>query len=232
MNVSWDSLRCLNGSQALAFEELCCQLLQTDPPVPDARFVRKGTRDAGVEGFWELPDGSEHGLQAKFFRQPPNSGQWGQIDESVKTALKKHPKLTKYTICVPADRDNPRIEDQKDYMKCWDERVEKWEGWAQDRQRSVEFEFCGQSELLRLLTDEKNVGLKRFWFGKDELSDAWFSRRKDESIAPLLNNRYLPALHVDITDLDACIEGLLHEDIFGSSGWSGRLSDELISGFV
>lgn len=214
MSFSWSDLRSWNGSQQLAFEELCCQLHSTTPPVTDARFIRKGTRDAGVEGYWEVPDGSEHGLQAKFFRGTPNESQMSQIDGSVKTALSKHPQLTKYIVCLPMDRDNPRIEGQEDFMQRWDTHAAKWAKWASELNRTIEFEYCGESELCRLLATEVNAGLERFWFGKDEFSLSWFVRRKEESIAPLRDSRYLPNLHVDITDLDRCIEGLTHDHTF------------------
>jgi len=40
--------------------------------------LHKGVRDAGVEGYGQFPDGSEHGLQAKFFDGSPDEGQLGQ----------------------------------------------------------------------------------------------------------------------------------------------------------
>ncbi len=216
MTLFWIDLRAWNGSQKLAFEELCCQLHSAIRPIAGAKFIRKGVRDAGVEGYWQLPDGSEHGIQAKFFHGSPDASQMAQIDDSFKTALLKHPKLTKYTICLPTDRDNPRIEGQNDFMQRWNSHVAKWNDWASQVGRIIDFEYCGESELCRLLALEENAGLLRFWFGKDELSPNWFVRRKNESIAPLIESRYLPDLHVDISALDRCFEGLVHDFLFFS----------------
>src|SRR5207247_10199065 len=87
------------------------------------KFVRKGAPDAGVECYWALPGGDEHAWQAKFFIAPPSVGQWAQIDDSVKTALTKHPRLTRYTVCVPIDRPDPRQQSQKSFLDKWTERV-------------------------------------------------------------------------------------------------------------
>jgi hypothetical protein len=71
-------------------------------------FRRKGAPDAGVESFWTMPNGDETGWQTKFFSSL-GSTQWDQIDKSVKTALDKHPRLTRYVVCLPFDRADPRI---------------------------------------------------------------------------------------------------------------------------
>src|SRR5947209_7590252 len=109
MNINWQNLRPWNGSQNLAFEEICCQLVSYETVPPGSNFIRKGAPDAGVECYWALPTGDDWGWQAKFFPFVPKANQWLQISESVKTALEKHPRLTSYTICLPIDRQDPRI---------------------------------------------------------------------------------------------------------------------------
>jgi hypothetical protein len=56
------------GGQREAFELFVCELAAADRPDPAAAFVRLDGAggDGGVECFWTLPDGSEHGWQAKF----------------------------------------------------------------------------------------------------------------------------------------------------------------------
>ena len=94
MSINWKSLRSWSGSQNIAFEELCCQLAAYEQAPQGSIFIRKAPPDAGVECFWKLPNGDEWGWQAKFFPSPPNSGQWSQLDESVKKALEKHPSTS------------------------------------------------------------------------------------------------------------------------------------------
>ena len=113
MSVNWLDLRPFNGSQHAAFEEICCQLAAAETPPPGSQFLRKGAPDAGVECYWVLPDASEWGWQAKFFLSPPDGSQWAQIDKSVTTALEKHPRLSRYVVCLPIDRQDPRIDNQQ-----------------------------------------------------------------------------------------------------------------------
>src|ERR1044071_2356833 len=88
--LDWNSIRPLNGGRDKVFEELCAQLAAAESPA-SARFVRKGTPDAGVECYSVLPDGSEWCWQAKYVDALGDS-QWAQIDNSIETAIEKHPK--------------------------------------------------------------------------------------------------------------------------------------------
>jgi hypothetical protein len=142
--IDWNNLRPLDGSQQSAFEELCCQLAVYEKSPAGSKFVRKGAPDAGVECYWVLPGGDEWGWQTKYFTSPPDDGQWRQVDDSVKTALAKHPRITTYTVCFPIDRQDPRIEDQKWFMDKWNEHLEKWQGWAATENRTVEFGYWGK----------------------------------------------------------------------------------------
>ncbi|MBY4890729.1 hypothetical protein K5Y32_22645 [Pantoea sp. DY-15] len=90
-------IRIHDGSQDNGFEELVCQLAHLYPPAGYDTFIRKegAGGDAGVECYWVLKDGSEYGWQAKYFTGALTDSQWGQVNESVITALKKHPRLTR-----------------------------------------------------------------------------------------------------------------------------------------
>ena len=163
----------------------------------DSRFIRKGTPDAGVECFWQTPSGDEYGWQAKFFVAPPTSSQWAQIDDSVKTALEKHPRLTRYTVCLPVDRSDPRLSGQKGSLDRWDERVAKWESWARKTKMSVEFVYWGDSELTSRLDREENRGRYWFWFNREQFTAEWFRRKLEVAISNA-SDRYTPELHVDL----------------------------------
>jgi len=149
LNLDWTAIRSLNGSQAAGFEELCAQLARAESPA-GAKFERKGTPDAGVECFSLLSDRSEWGWQAKYFTALGDS-QFDQLDRSVKTALSKHPSLTRYFVCVPLDRADARVDGKKSAMDRWKERVSKWEHWARESGRNVDFIWWGSSELIERL---------------------------------------------------------------------------------
>jgi len=196
-SINWQNLRSWNGSQHSAFEELCCQLASYEESLsPGSIFIRKGAPDAGVECFWRLPNLEEWAWQTKFFFSTEET-QWKQLDESVKTALDKHPNLTSYTVCLPLDRQDPRIDQQKWFMDKWNERVHKWENWAQARGRTVSFLYWGEHEIFERLTREEHRGRYLFWFQAELFSQRWFQSRLDQAISNA-GERYTPELNVEL----------------------------------
>lgn len=197
MGLSWSDLRALDGSRRKGFEELCAQLARLETPA-GAEFFRKGSPDSGVECFCKFEDGGESGWQAKFFREPLGNGQWRQIDRSVKAALKAHPRLVRYFVCVPRDRPDSRRPDNTTAMQKWEKHVSTWEGWAQERGMEVEFVWWGSSELTDLLSQDRQAGRLRFWFGTAaQLSGEWFDKQLKRAIA-VAGPRYTPEIHVDV----------------------------------
>ena len=106
--LDFTRIRSFDGSKDGGFEELVCQLAHLNKPEKGKLFVRKDGAggDAGVECYWILEDGSEYAWQAKYFTERLENSEWSQIDNSVQTALNKHPNLTKYYISVPRDFHN------------------------------------------------------------------------------------------------------------------------------
>jgi hypothetical protein len=195
VTLDWNSIRPLNGGRDKGFEELCAQLARAESP-SRSTFVRKGTPDAGVECYAILSDGAEWGWQSKYVDGLGDS-QWSQIDESIKTALEKHPKLVRYFVCVPVDRADARIEGRKSAKERWGEHVEKWTKWASDKRMAVEFVYWGSYELLERLARSEHVGRVRFWFDLRGFDGAWFTARLDEALRTA-GPRYTPEIHVDL----------------------------------
>ena len=197
MNLDWRSIRAIDGSQATGFEELVAQFARAETPV-DARFERLGTPDAGVECYCVFEDGSEWGWQAKYHTSSlNNSSRWTDLDKSVKKALDKHPNLVRYFVCIPWDRSDARIPNQKSAMQRWEGRVSKWEGWAQERGMNVEFVWWGASELIERLSLSEHAGRLFFWFDERYFDGAWYDDRLKEGI-DAADPRYTPEIHVDL----------------------------------
>lgn len=191
--LDWQSIRPLNGGREKGFEELCAQLARAECPA-DAAFVRKGTPDAGVECYAVFLDKSEWCWQSKYFDTLGDS-QWSQIDKSVSTALKKHPKLVKYFVCVPLDRPDGRVEDTRSAKDKWDDHVESWNRKASEQGMSVEFIYWGSHELLQRMARPEHIGLVRFWFDTRAFDKKWFETRLEGAIRTA-GPRYTPEVHV------------------------------------
>ena len=156
-----------------------------------------GSPDAGVECYCVLSDHNECGWQAKYFTSRLTNTQWQQLDDSVETALDKHPRLVRYYVCVPRDRSDARLPNQTSEMDRWNEHVAKWQSWAKDRGMNVEFVWWGSSELIDRLSREEHTGRRFFWFGQHEFSQNWFRLHLDEAVKAA-GPRYTPEVHVDL----------------------------------
>jgi len=201
--IDWNAIRPLNDSRAKGFEELCAQLARAESP-DGSRFERKGTPDAGVECYAVLEDSNEWGWQAKYLNRFDNSA-WSEIDQSVKKALDKHPRLVTYFICVPLDRPDARISGQMSAKERWNNHVKKWTSWASSRSMTVDFVYWGSFQLLERLARPQHIGRVRFWFDIHGFDMAWFTARLDEALKTA-GPRYTPEINVDLPiagELDA-----------------------------
>jgi hypothetical protein len=196
MSIDWNYIRTFNKSQNNAFEELVCQLARDEEIENRKEFYRIAAPDGGVEAYCVLNNGDEYGWQAKYFSSMGNS-QWNQLNESFQTAFRTHPNLTKYYICIPLDRQDPRREEQVWFMDRWNEKVKEWEKYAQEKGRLVSFEFWGSSELIHRLSQRKHAGRTLFWFSQHEFSDEWFKKHVEYSINNL-GKRYTSELNIEL----------------------------------
>ncbi len=218
-----------DGSQNNGFEELVCQLAHLERPSNGKSFQRKegAGGDAGVECFWILENEQEHAWQAKYFIGEMTSSRWSQLDESFSTALKKHPRMTKYFVCVPFDRTDSRktgksgrpvtsIQDQ------WDKRVKTWDKLAVAEGRKIEFEFWGKHEIELFLgkDDPLYSGRSLYWFNEPFLNSQTFERIV-ESAKESLGERFTPEYHVDLP-IAHQFEGLCLHDSWWDA-WSKEL---------
>ena len=136
--IDFQRIRPLGGSKTYAFEEFCAHLARREEAVPEgSRFARLDGAggDGGVECYWTLPDGSEWGWQSKLLFELDKA----QIGGSVSTALRIHPKLTRYVVCLPFNLTGPTGRPGTDQRTRWAEWVEEWENEARGRDMNVEF---------------------------------------------------------------------------------------------
>ncbi len=201
IDLDFKKIRNHNGSQNKGFEELICQLAHLSPPETAEYFIRKGDgSDAGIECYWKLKGGFEYGWQSKYFLEPLKKPQWDQILESVKRALKNHPNLIRYYICLPRDlsdgrsRKSKKVKSEKD---GWEENKKKWEKICADLNMKVEFILSGKHEISLLLQrDEPRFsGRAYYWFDAPILTSDVFYKLTMRS-RHSLGEKYTPDQNV------------------------------------
>lgn len=230
LNIDFNNIKPYNGSQRDGFEELCCQLASFNSPQTNSTFIVKDGPggDAGVECYWKLPNGSEHAWQAKYFPNTFGPSQWTQIDESVKTAIEKHPKIVKYYICIPKDRTDRRVVnknriEENSLQKEWEKHVEKWNRWCNDIGIKIEFEYWGAHELITMLTynDVRYSGCALYWFNQIIFTQDTFQTNFLKA-RNTLADRYMPELDVELENIEKYFDAISLSDT-----WSNKLNELL-----
>ncbi|WP_163511179.1 NACHT domain-containing protein [Fodinicola acaciae] len=191
--------RAPSGSQRDGFEELCSQLMISGDLIewpPDVVFSVFGNPDGGREGRGLLPDGTTWCWQAKYLFNL-GAAEFGQIDESVRTALKSEPQLARYYVVLPYDRPASDRLDAKSAFTKWEEHVKKWKAAAVQDGRSVKFFYLGEHQLKECLIKSSQVGRLLYWFDIDGFSEERFrdiAARAESAAGP----RYSPELNVEL----------------------------------
>lgn len=211
MDINWWNIKSFNNSQNNAFEELVCQLARNENIPNRKSFFRLGTPDGGVEAYCVLENGEEYGWQAKYFNTMGKS-QWNQLEKSFHTALDKHPNLSKYYICIPLDRSDPRKLKQSWFMDKWNSFLKNSKEYANSKRKSIDIEYWGSSELIERLSLNVNIGKLRFWFNQEEFTDEWFNGVCKDSI-DALGHRYTPKLNFEL-DIAKIFDGISHNEKF------------------
>lgn len=198
-DINFQKVRPYDSSRQTGFEELCSQLASLEPLPAGAEFVRKGRgADAGVECFVKHADGFETGWQAKWLFDW-DSNLSGQLDKSIRTALTKHPKLSKFIVCLPFDLPDSRKKGQKSALQKWAAWIAKWKATAVAENRSLKIELWGKSELSRRLTMDHpaHAGRLLYWFDVAHLTPEWFVEQFDKAKVSL-GSRYTPESNVEL----------------------------------
>jgi hypothetical protein len=202
-DIDFTRIRSLGpGGQRDGYEQFICQQVAQETPEGGSKFVslHGAGGDGGVECYWTLANGAEHGWQAKYW-VTHGAVDKGQLDKSVKAALDQHPKLTKYTIAIPTDptgstgRVGKSLLEKIHDPKGW---LEGWQKMATDRGLDVEFDFEWETNIVTRLNRVDSSGVqRRFWFDVDVLALQWWDDRLQEAV-DAARPRYTPELKVEV----------------------------------
>lgn len=196
-NIDFKQIRA-HGTQADAFEELCCQLAGDEASPDRVRFDRKGRGgDGGVECFETLADGSEIGWQVKYYWDP--TSMLGSLDKSLTQALIKHPAMRKFIACFPFDLADARKEGTTTGLEKWDTWKKRRIAAALKAGRTIEIERWDAHALKQRLTADtpRAAGRIAFWFDQRLLTRDWFDARFARSRTSL-GERYDPEGNIDL----------------------------------
>ncbi|EJU15112.1 AAA ATPase [Sphingomonas sp. LH128] len=213
-DIDFSKIRLHNGTQANAFEELCCQLANDEDVGARARFDRKGPGgDGGIECFATLDDGSEIGWQVKFYSN--FDSMLASLDGSLTQALEKHPGMRRFIACMPFDLADSRRSEVKTALSKWDAWKEKRIALAAQGHRAIEIERWDAHALKSRLTSShpRAGGRIAFWFDKELLTQEWFRAAFDRT-ADSLGERYSPQSHIDIPIRQTILASLRDPSIF------------------
>ena len=191
-------------AQRSIFERLICYIASFDDSGGEFRRIKGDGGDGGVEAIRILPSGQKIGYQAKYYTSG-NIIDWGNITESVKTALVLHPELDRYVIALPCyftGKKNIHGGTTEGTWGKWDEKVKEWEKLAFSLHIEVKFEPWTAFEIEASLLQPKAQHLIRTFFDRDIFTREWMKRHMARTIHDL-QARYSPDEHVDTESLKA-----------------------------
>jgi len=200
-----------------AFEDLVRQLGRLQPP-PNAiefRHIHGAGGDGGIEAYWRLSGGNEHGYQAKFHTKPGDID-WGALDRSIETAISTHPNLVTIQVAIACDlTDAVAGRRGRTAWQQWETHRDRWCELARSAGRVVNFLFWGASEIEEMLAKSEAAGLRQYWFGEGVFTSDWLKKHFDSTMAAL-DERFHPEDHVDV-DTRSAFDGLRRNALWRES---------------
>ena len=172
--LAFSDIHPIGGSRDDAFEALVCLLARAEAVASGERFrvLHGAGGDGGVECFTLDREGAKRGWQAKFTSDFASA--LTKAKGSLRTAMRVHPTLREFVLCVPFDLTGPRgLPEQSQW--------EKWDGWKAEMRAELEATGTHCPELIpwvgggiaaRLLADKRHAGILALFFGRQPLDEA------------------------------------------------------------
>ena len=199
----FESLREWGGSRYRAFEELCYQLRDE---IPDgAELVKTGDPDGGLEWYVTLRNGTQWGWQAKYVFGVGTLLK--QMEQSLRTVVRKRPKCRKLTFCIPFDLpDAPGVGERTSARQKFENRKKSWRSRIPGADRVRIELWCGGDLLARLVGHPSQRGMEWFFWDREVFAPDWCADRVATTVRAA-GGRYSPGLHVDLP-IAFALEGL------------------------
>lgn len=145
--MEWSRLETNGESLENAFEQLCCLLFEQYGAERFTNMTKRFHRyrgaggDGGVEAVWEIEGKDYSAVQAKWFPNAMRDSQINQVKSSVETAMRLHPDLKEYCVCIPHDLSGPSARRGKCEEERWNDLVHE----LSERFPGLDLQFWGGS---------------------------------------------------------------------------------------
>ncbi len=196
--MNWDRFQTYGLSSEKSFEMLCNQLFENwcketyKDDLLTFSVVNGAGGDGGVESYAEVKNSGIVGLQAKWFRSSIDSNHISQIRNSLNTAMKIRPNITRYIVCVPRDLASTTGRGENSESKRWDDFLNA----VNKKHPSVSIELWNDTRITTEIQKPSAAGINRYWFTNSEIdcNSILFSFNKAKS--SWLSTKYVPDLNV------------------------------------
>lgn len=195
--MNWTKFQTYGMAPEKAFEILCNQLFanwckeEYKSVIASIRVVNGAGGDGGVESYAVLKDGSSVGLQAKWFPTSMTSSQITQIKDSIKTAKKVRPEISRYIVCVPRDLASKTAQSENSEDTRWENMIISVVADYPD----LAVELWNESRLVAELQKPSSSGIFKFWFENAEVSDESVQYAFEKAKSSWLTTKYVPELN-------------------------------------
>lgn len=196
--IDFSKLKPYDGKVTKCFEQLCYQIAQKEfGHLGKFTPIDGSGGDGGVEFYLELPNGEKWGWQCKFYQGSGRLNESSRADgikDSLSTACRNHPDLTKWFLCLKTDLTSDSLSLKGKFTKG----ELNWFNSELPKQlpsgMSVKLQHWGESKLLSYLNSPKHIGIRSFFFGDLEFSKEWFENHFEENFEKV-KEKYDSTLH-------------------------------------
>lgn len=195
--MNWTKFQTYNDAPTKAFEVLCNQLFENwckeEYSLDIASFciVNGAGGDGGVESYATLTNGDIIELQAKWFPSSISESQMNQIKNSLETAMKIHPQIVRYIVCIPRDLASLTGKSENSEGKRWD----KLKANMLTKFPALTIDLWNETRLVSELEKESSAGIYKFWFSNSEISEENAIFLFNKSKGSWLSTKYVSELN-------------------------------------
>jgi len=209
--MNWVKFSSHGESNNRAFEIMCNQLFELwckeeyENELENFVFVNGSGGDGGLESYGTLKNGDIIAVQAKWFRDKLQNLQFNQICNSFKTAMKVHPEIKKYIVCIPRDLGGKKV--VKDGNIAENTEFCRWTKLCESLKSSnpdVELVLWDETTIQQKLTGSGVQGIYKYWFENTIVFDEQFSLSLERIKNGWANTKYIPEIYT---------EGYIHDKL-------------------